>query len=306
MVNDTEGSRVYDSESENTEIEAPAKARAQRATTEPPILELPGAQLGKHAGTVVGTRAVGQAKDAARVIEAIERTHTNQVGRAASKPSAIKHVASKVMAAADDAAGTGRRAGGMEQLKGHFVEILDVEAYNAKNRLTGKRLIPRPKGTAEAYDATRIVNKRFAGGVQQKSSASHVEKTIKAMERKKPGSARKGVLRVPRDQVDAARRRAGGRVKEVKGMEFTRHEATSRVEKGVGDVASRGTKAASQARALGKAGVPAPQSARSLAVSSTFPRCGAATSAAATMPRTAYWTPPRVGLALWSAPSPAA
>jgi hypothetical protein len=209
----------------------------------------------KETGAAIGSSTASRAKDAGRVIEAIERTHTKQVGQAASRSKAVREVAAKVKAAADRAAVEGGRSGGMEQLKGHFVEILDVDTYNAKNRLTGKKLIPRSKGNAEAYDATRIVKKRFAGGVQQKASASHVEKTIRAMEKKKPGSAKKGVLRVPKDQVEAARRKAGPRVKEVKGMEFTRQEATIRLDKGVGDVAHTGTTAASQMRALGKAGL---------------------------------------------------
>lgn len=207
-----------------------------------------------QAGVAVGSRAVARTKDAGRVVEAIERTHTRQVGQATVKRKAIKDVASKVKTAADRAAVDGGRGGGMEQLKGHFIEILDVDTYNAKNKLTGKRLVPRVKGNAEAYDATRFINDKFAGGIQQKASASHVEKTIKAMEKKKPGSAKKGILRVPKDQVEASRRKAGGRVKEVKGMEFTRAEATKRLETGVGDVASKGVKAASQTRALGKAG----------------------------------------------------
>lgn len=213
-----------------------------------------GRQAGPQTGVAIGKRAVGRAKDAGRVIEAIERTHTRTVGTAVSKPRAIQQVAAKVKGAADQATAEARHAGGIEQLKGHFIEILDIDAYNAKNRLTGNKLVPRLKGNAEAYDASRFIDKRFAGGVQQKSSASHIEKTIKAMEKKKLGSARKGVLRVPKDQVDTAARRTGRRVKEVKGMDFTLQEATGRLEKSVNDVARKGTKAASQARALGKAG----------------------------------------------------
>lgn len=224
--------------------------------------EAPGA-CGTAVGAAAGHRAVHRADDAKRVIKAIERTHTRQVGKAAAKAEATKAAASKVRSASERALAEGRRSGGFEQLKGHFVEILDVDSYNAKNKLVGKRLEQLPKSTNEAYDALRFTKRTgshgrsvevFSGGVQQKASASHVEHTISAMERKKPGSARKGTLRVPRDQASAARRKAAGRVKEVKSMDFTRQEAADRLGDGVKDVARNGTKAASKVRALGKAG----------------------------------------------------
>jgi hypothetical protein len=57
------------------------------------------------------------------------------------------------------------------------------------------------------------------------------------MTRVKPGSARKGVLPVPRDQVPAATKRAGGRLKEIKRMEFTLGEAEAKLDQGLDAVA---------------------------------------------------------------------
>ena len=69
--------------------------------------------------------------------------------------------AAKVQAAAVD----GARAGDREHLKGRFIERLDVSTYNAKNGLTGKMLDPRPNSKNPAYDASRYIKGKFAGGV---------------------------------------------------------------------------------------------------------------------------------------------
>src|SRR5207302_698556 len=82
----------------------------------------------------------------------------------------------------------------------------------------GKQAVPRKGSTNKAYDASRVVNKNFAGAVQQKSSAAGTEKAIAQMEKVKPGSARRGTLRVPRDQVGKTKAQARGRIR-VKGME---------------------------------------------------------------------------------------
>jgi hypothetical protein len=202
-------------------------------------------------GCAVGAIASRRAADAHRVMTAIERSHTRVLHRAVSRPDAIRQVAQRV---ARERAG-GLRSGSYELIKGHFVEIWDVDTSNVRGRLVGKKLVLCPNGRNAAYDAIRIVDGKFAGGVQQKSSASHVAKTIRMMERKKPGSARYGVLRVPQDQVAEATKRARGQIKEVKPMAFTRQEASDRLTQGLKDLATDGTKATSQLRAIGKAGL---------------------------------------------------
>jgi len=67
------------------------------------------------------------------------------------------------------------------------------------------------------------------------------------MEKVKPGSARRGTLRVPRDQVAKTNRKAAGRIR-VKGMDFTAEQAGSKLDKGLGDVAKKGSKAGSTLR----------------------------------------------------------
>ncbi len=211
-----------------------------------------GAIAAKHGGTVAGKRAVDRAANARMVGEGIVRTHPKQIRDAADTAMFVKDRAGAIKRAADRAAAEGRRAGGREQLKGVVIELRDNATYNAKNRISGKKLVPRIDGRNEAYDASRFIKGKFAGGVQQKSSAAGVEKTIARMERVKPGSAPKGVLRVPRDQVSEAQRRAAGRLKEVKGMEFTLAHADAKLDQGLVDIARNGTSAGSAARAAAK------------------------------------------------------
>jgi hypothetical protein len=80
--------------------------------------------------------------------------------------------------------------------QGHFIEALD-KTYNAADRLARKTLVPPNNGCNPAYDAVRIIDGKFAGGVQQKSSANGINKAIAQMERAKAGSARSGTARVP-------------------------------------------------------------------------------------------------------------
>jgi len=185
------------------------------------------------------------------VADTIERTHTRQAAEAASRSEFVMGRAGAIKTAAEEAAKQGKRAGGRGQLKGHFLEALDVKAYGAKGRAVGKQLVPRKGSTNKAYDASRVVNKKFAGAAQQKSSAAGTEKAIAQMERVKPGSARRGTLRVPRDQVAKTKAQARGRI-HVKGMEFTSEQAGTKLDQGLGDVAKRGSKAGSAARATAK------------------------------------------------------
>lgn len=211
-------------------------------------------EAGAQAGVVAGQRAVERAASARMVTERIERTHARQLAKAGSTTDFVKQRATQIREAAERAARDGRTGGAREQLKGHFIEALDNRTYRARNRFARKSLLEVRKSTNEAYDAVRIIDGKFAGGVQQKSSAAGVRKTIAQMEKKRPGSARKGVLRVPKDHVAKARNQAAGRVKEVKGMEFTSAQAGKKLDEGLAEVAKSGAKAGSQMRALAKGG----------------------------------------------------
>jgi len=205
----------------------------------------------KQAGAATGRRAVDRAANAQLVAETIERTHTAQAAKAASRSQFLKDRAGAIQKAAEEAVEQGKHAGGREQLKGHFIEALDVKTYNAKGRLAGKKLVPRKASTNKAYDASRIVNEKFAGAIQQKSSAAGTEKAIAQMEKAKSGAARRGTLRVPRDQLGKTERQAARRIR-VKGMEFTSEQAGSKLDQGLGDVARKGGRAGSTTRATAK------------------------------------------------------
>lgn len=210
-----------------------------------------GTAAAKPTGAAVGKRAVDRAANARLVADTIERTHPAQAATAASRPEFVKDRAGAIKKAAQEAARQGKRAGGREQVKGHFIEALDVQTYGAKGRAVGKKLVPRKGSTNKAYDASRVVKKKFAGAVQQKSSAAGTEKAIAQMEKVKPGSARRGTLRVPRDQVGKARVRARGRIR-VKGMEFTSEQAGSKLDQGLGDLAKKGSMGSSAVRATAR------------------------------------------------------
>jgi hypothetical protein len=210
-----------------------------------------GTGTAKQTGAAVGKRAVDRATNARMVADTIERTHPAQVAKAASRSGFVKDRAGAIKKAAEKAAQEGTRAGGREQIKGHFIEALDVKTYNDKGRWVGKKLVPRKGPKNKAYDASRVVNKKFAGAVQQKSSAAGTEKAIAQMEKVKRGSATRRTLRVPSDHVANTQARAAGRIR-VKGMEFTTEQAGSRLDKGLGDVAKRGSRAGSTARATAK------------------------------------------------------
>jgi HEPN domain-containing protein len=205
----------------------------------------------KLAGAATGHVGASRAANARMVAETIESTYTRQAAQAASRSSFLQETAARVQAAAEKAAKAGTRAGGREHLKGHFIERLDVSTYNAKNRLTGKIIDSRPNPINPAYDASRYIKGKFAGGVQQKSSAAGTEKAIAQIEKVKAGSVRRATLRVPKDQAAKARARAGWRIR-VSEMEFTSAQAGKKLDRGVGDLAKRGAKATSTARAVGR------------------------------------------------------
>lgn len=209
-----------------------------------------------------GARLVAGQASAARTAAKVKRaSNARMVGKTMehvrrSRPAGVARSEWLKQKALETGQSVGRtgKSGARGQLKGHFVEALDVKTYNRKNLLTGKKLVPRKKSANKAYDASRVIHKKFAGGVQQKSSASGIDKAIRQMEKVKPGSASRGTARVPKDQVVAARRRAAGRIK-VRGMEFTSAQADVKLDKGLADLAKRGSAATSRVRAAAKAGV---------------------------------------------------
>ena len=216
-------------------------------------------QLPHTTGTMAGIRALERAGDARLVVESIERSHCRRVAQTASRADFFKQRAGEIHEGALRAAREGSYPGGREALKGHFIEALDIKTYNTANRLAGKTLVPRTSATNPAYDASRFIDGRFAGGIQQKANADGVRMAIVKMEHVKPGSACKGTVRVPKDHVAAAHRNAldhtTGKARiRVKGMEFTSEEAGRRLDQGLTDVAKHGTKAGSQVRALAKGG----------------------------------------------------
>lgn len=228
-----------------------AEATAQASTPAARKVAQAGVAAAKHGGSVAGKTAVNRAANARMVADTIERTHTRQAAKAASRSQFLKARAGSIKQAAERASKEGRHLGGREQLKGHFIEALDVKSYNAKGRLIRKALSPRKGSTNKAYDASRVVNKKFAGAIQQKSSAAGAEKAIVQMESAKLGAARRGTLRVPRDHVAETRRRAANRIR-VKGMDFTSKQAEAKLDRGLGDLAKKGSNAGSTVRAAAK------------------------------------------------------
>jgi hypothetical protein len=114
------------------------------------------------AGPATGHVAESRAANASMVAETIESSYTRQAAQGVSRSSFLQDTAAKVQAAAEE----GTRAGGREHLKGHVIERLGVSTYNAKNGLTGKMLDPRPNSGSPAYDASRNIKGKFAGGVR--------------------------------------------------------------------------------------------------------------------------------------------
>jgi hypothetical protein len=221
---------------------------------------VPKTVLSGQVGAAAGQRALDGAANARMVAETIERVHCRRAAAAASRSDFLRQCAGEIRDAAQRAAETGSHAGAHHQLRGHFIEALDVHLHNAKG---GSQLVPRAKAGNVGYDASRFISEngqtRFAGAVQQKASANGTRKAIEQMEKVKPGSATRGTLRVPRDHVDAATRRATDRLTgkkriRVQGMDFTSDQASKRLDQGLADVAKNGAKASSQVRALAKGG----------------------------------------------------
>lgn len=208
-------------------------------------------------GAKTATKGVKRATNAKRVAETME--HIRKPRAAGTSRSVwVKEMAKQTAASTGPNGKTGARV----QLKGHFIERLDNDTYNAKNLLTGKTQVPRKGHLNPAYDATRIVTKKvdgkakktFAGGLQQKSGASGIDSAVSRFERAKPGSAKRATVRVPQDQLEAATKRARGRTR-VLAMDFTSKQAEGAMDKGLTDLAKKGTNATSKVRAVAKGSV---------------------------------------------------
>ncbi len=212
---------------------------------------------GGQAAGIVGHHAMGAAKDVGLVAEAIAGSHAKQAASAACRAEFLKTRAGEIAASTSEAAVAGVRSGAREQVKGHFIEAMTIDNYNAAGRLAGKRLVTPKSPRHRAYDAMRLITtngeERFAGAVQIKTSASGVEKAISQVEKVKTGSASRATVIVSEDEVAKATAKAGGRIR-VAGNGVSRDQASARLDKGVNDLATKGVKATSQARAVGKAG----------------------------------------------------
>jgi hypothetical protein len=101
----------------------------------------------------------------------------------------------------------------------------------------------------QAYDADRFIEGKYAGSVQHKSSSAGASTAVAKMEKKKPGSARYGTIRVPADQFDETRKRARGRAR-VAASDVTTEQLEDTLSSGLDALAKNGTKAASKRRAV--------------------------------------------------------
>lgn len=217
------------------------------------------AELGAVAGIAVNSqRLLGRAANAKLADQAIAASHARKVAEAASRNDFVRDRAAEIVVATRSAAETGTRSGAREEVKGHFIEAMTTRDYNAAGKLVRKRMVGMTSPTHPTYDARHFVKKGgkwvFAGADQMKSSRAGTEKAISQMEKLKPGSARRAILRVPQDEVAATTRRAAGRIR-VKGNGVTKAQSAKRLDGGLKDLAKKGPAAGSKLRAAGKSGV---------------------------------------------------
>lgn len=159
----------------------------------------------------------------------------------------LRDEAAKARASTGISGQSGRRG----QLKGYLFEDLDIEAYNAKNAKAGRIMKKRKNPLDPVYDADRFIDGQYAGSVQHKSSAVGASEAVSKMEQKKPGSAAKGTIRVPADQVEETLKRTHGRAR-VAGSDVTSEQLEHTLDSGLGALAKDGAKATSTRRALAK------------------------------------------------------
>lgn len=143
------------------------------------------------------------------------------------------------------------KSGALGQLRGHLFEHLDIDDYNRRGG--AYRLKPVRNPLNPGYDAIRRdANGHFAGAVQHKSGPAGIGKAIKNLEARKPSSARKATIRVPKDQLQDCREAAGRRIR-VQESHLTNKTVARRAEKGLRDLAAHGEAASSLSRQAGRA-----------------------------------------------------
>ncbi|MDG4668630.1 hypothetical protein [Mycobacterium sp. 236(2023)] len=206
---------------------------------------------GAVASAVAGTRArwlLSQARDARVVLERIRR-----IPVAGADSQWLKRIARQTL----DQAGPDGKSGALGQFRGHFFEQIDVRAYNLKNLPMRRVLQLRGKAHAPGYDASRFINRRFAGGIQHKLSASGVVKAADKLNARKAGSATRATLRLPKDQARRATTRVAGRMR-VEASEISTAAIKRRGNAGLRQLSRSGKWAVSPTRQFTqKAGVSA-------------------------------------------------
>lgn len=85
----------------------------------------------------------------------------------------------------------------------------------------------------------------------QHKAAAGAETAISKMEQRKPGSAKKGTIRVTGDQVEETRKRARGRAR-VSGSDITTEQLNSTLDSGLDELSKKGIAATSRVRATAK------------------------------------------------------
>jgi hypothetical protein len=105
-----------------------------------------------------------------------------------------------------------RNGGAFQQVQGHLFEKMDADAISRTSK--GRVVIKLSSGgNNPGYDGVRLSNGKFTGGVQHKLSGQGAARAAKKIETAKPGSAARATVRVPVDQVGAARQSAAGRIR---------------------------------------------------------------------------------------------
>ena len=202
---------------------------------------------------VPGDPLMRQASSAKAMTDTIRRTYVRKLAEAPDTDRMVRVIASR----AKEAFEAGSTGGPAQHLRGHFVETIDQQAYNAKGALTGRKLVAHAAPNQPTHDFNRFFRVdgkvKFAGAVQDKASANGVRKAIDRMNSTKAGSATRGTVRVPSDELGKAVKQANGQVR-VEAMDFTTEQVNKRFKQGLSDVSKHGIKAGSRVSALGKAG----------------------------------------------------
>ena len=142
-------------------------------------------------------------------------------------------------------------SGALGQFRGHLFERLDAKVYNLRNARLRRQLVLRQNPHAPGYDATRFIDGQFAGGVQYKLSAGGLNKAVEKINARKPGSATRATLRVPKDQAHIATRQAAGRIR-VNSSDVSRRVVNRRSNAGLRQLSRKGSAAVSPAHQLGR------------------------------------------------------